>query len=229
MEAMSYMKRHQLAESVATEPAAARLDRVRGSAAQRVRLSAPVDHAGLLHLQRAAGNSAVTSLLSPRNEEVIQRLQDLTDNEWNSQGTHLAADLENGQQVDLGKFHSGAGLHAEDGLINELANRVHLGTLPAGHYQLVININRAPCSTIAGHKGCAERLIDLATKGLGGTPPTRTFHIVIHARNLYGGSSQERALSALAVEMMRHQGIEIALDPNYFDTGTAKELSGLTG
>ncbi|WP_030787215.1 hypothetical protein [Streptomyces lavenduligriseus] len=207
--------------------------------------------ADVLALQRTAGNGAAVLMLqrarrqngddpvagseqarmqAPRRPgEVIQRLEDLTDNEWNGQATTLSADLElNGQLAqELSKFRSGGGLHAEDRLIDRLGELVDQGNLAAGHYQLVININRSPCGTIGGGKGCAERLIDLAQRGLGGPPATHTFAIVIHARHLYGSCSEERAYSQLAVQQMQHAGIQLALDIGHFDTGAAKALSNL--
>ncbi len=244
--------KHTLAHEL-THVIQQRVGLVAGAARQRgLRFSDPSDpfeHAAESNAVRAMSGSAprpqaapsagvdegpqhvAAAAPSPRLGEVVQRMQDLTDKEWKSQSTVLAADLQNaaGAQWDLGKHHSGGGLHAEDSLINLLTQQVAHGMLPAGNYQLLININRSPCSKIMGAKGCAERLVALATHGLaapgGGAC---TFAIVLHARHLYGTTQQERAMSSLAIEMMQNAGIQVALDAGYFDIGAAEALSTLT-
>jgi Domain of unknown function (DUF4157) len=166
--------------------------------------------------------------------EVIQRLRDLSDDQWEGQATVLAAELErpDGWLRETPVFTSGGGLHAEERLIRGLTVDVAHDILPAGHYGLLININRSPCSELLpDNHGCAEKLIELATYGLGGDPgiPVRTFDITIIARHLYGSTNEERAMSALAVQMMRNHGIRVALNPAFFDVGTAKILSNIEG
>lgn len=162
-----------------------------------------------------------------RGASPIQRLQDLTPAEWAGVATTLAAevtDTATGVVTDLGKFSSGPGNHAEDYLIATLA------TIPVGNYDLLIVINRSPCSAISGaakgngQPNCAERLTDLQANGLAGP---RTFNIQMVYRHLYGHSNMERALNALGLRQGADAGIAIGHGEGYYDIGVATIVSQL--
>ncbi|QSQ27398.1 hypothetical protein JY651_21885 [Pyxidicoccus parkwayensis] len=152
-------------------------------------------------------------------------MQSLTDAEWAGVATTLAAELEDaaGHTYDLGKFHSHGGYHAEDQLIAALP-----GPAPAGHYRLLIVINRSPCSDISGihkatgHQPCMERLIDLQKNGIG---MTHTFELVVNYRHLYGHSNEERALNSLGVQQGSAAGISFLHGEGYYDVGVAQAVS----
>lgn len=174
------------------------------------------------------GTAQVKNVRNQMRGTVIQRIQDLTDAEWAGVATTLAAELEpagGGAAIDLGRFHSGGGNHAEDNLIAALP-----GGAPPGHYQLLIVINRSPCSDLSGsvkangHRPCMERLIDLQQNGIGGT---HTFALQVLYRHLYGHSNNERALNALAVQQGQAAGIAFGHGEGFYDVGVMALVSAL--
>jgi hypothetical protein len=159
---------------------------------------------------------------------VVQCLQDLTALEWAGVATTLAAEATNtatNVTTDLGKFYSGGGNHAEDNLIAALP-----GALPVGNYNLLIVINRSPCSAISGavkangQQPCMERLTDLQTNGLAGP---RTFSLQVIYRHLYGHSNMERALNALGLRQGITAGIHFGHGEGYYDVGVTQIVSQL--
>ena len=167
---------------------------------------------------------------------VIQRIQDLTDDEWTAQGTVLSAEIEGGGHiVDLGKYHSGGG-HAEDNLIADLPNKITTNHLPPGHYSLFFIINRSPCTstpfngTVTSNKGpgihgCMEKLMHLQANGLIVNGNAYTFQVQAIAKHLYGKNSDERATSSNAVERGQAGGVQLGVGTGFFDTGAAKSKS----
>jgi|GEM_PF-5592646 len=177
---------------------------------------------------RAASAHAVQAKRSPITTHIVQCLQDLTAAEWAGVATTLAAEVTNtvtGITTDLGKFYSGVGNHAEDNLIAALPDG-----LAAGNYNLLIVINRSPCSDISGsdkangQRPCMERLIELQTNGIGGT---HTFDLTVIYRHLYGHSNWERALNALAVRQGIASGIQFGHGEGYYDVGVTTLISQL--
>ncbi|NTE05733.1 hypothetical protein G6M26_21075 [Agrobacterium tumefaciens] len=177
------------------------------------------------------------SIHHQQHSDVIQRIQDLTDLEWVAQGTVLSAELEGaGGTVDLGKYHSGGGGHAEDNLIADLPNKITTNGLLPGHYNLFFIINRSPCTstafngTVTSNKGdmvqgCMEKLMALQAGGLVVAGGAYTFQVQAIAKHLYGKTSADRATSSNAVERGQAGGVEIGVGAGFFDMGAAKSKS----
>ncbi|CAE6709158.1 hypothetical protein [Paraburkholderia haematera] len=164
-------------------------------------------------------------------------MQDLSDNEWIAQTTYCVAELYSQgtrQTFDLGKFQSNLNGHAEDNLIAALVARTTSGAIAHGTYDLLIILNRSPCTSLmpelkANHvPACMTRLIDLQENGLGNG--TWRFNIQLNYRHLYGGnpsSNWNRALNAFGVQQGAASGIGIMHGVGYYDVGVAIEMSKL--
>lgn len=149
-------------------------------------------------------------------------MQNLSDNEWIAQTTYCVAELYSRgtqQTLDLGKFQSNGNGHAEDNLIAALVAQTTNGTIAHGTYDLLIILNRSPCTSLmpelkANHvPACMTRLIDLQTNGLG-----------------YGGNpatNWNRALNAFGVQQGAASGMAIMHGEGFNDVSVAIEMSKL--
>ncbi|MFL6645211.1 MAG: hypothetical protein ACJ8GM_12955 [Paraburkholderia fungorum] len=164
-------------------------------------------------------------------------MQNLSDNEWIAQTTYCVAELYSRgtqQTLDLGKFQSNGNGHAEDNLIAALVAQTTNGTIPHGTYDLLIILNRSPCTSLmpelkANHvPACMTRLIDLQTNGLGNGQ--WHFNIQLNYRHLYGGNpatNWNRALNAFGVQQGAASGMAIMHGEGFNDVSVAIEMSKL--